>query len=88
MCVMSTAFDRVCEAVGGMAKLARELEVPIQTVNNWSTRGIPVLSCATVEQLCGGAVMRWDMRPDDWHRIWPELIGTEGAPAITAEQTA
>ena len=21
-----------------------------------------------------GAVMRWDLRPDDWHSIWPELI--------------
>jgi hypothetical protein len=21
-----------------------------------------------------GAVMRWDLRPDDWHIIWPELI--------------
>lgn len=82
---MSTAFDKVCEAVGGMAKLARELEVPIQTVNNWSTRGIPVLQCATVERLCDSAVRRWDMRPDDWHLIWPELIGAEGAPQATEQ---
>lgn len=27
----------------------------------------------------------WDLRPDDWHRIWPELIGTEGAPPVAAE---
>lgn len=20
------------------------------------------------------SVMRWDLRPDDWHRIWPELL--------------
>lgn len=20
------------------------------------------------------AVMRWDLRPDDWHRVWPELL--------------
>lgn len=24
----------------------------------------------------------WDLRPDDWHRIWPELIGTEGSPDV------
>ena len=82
---MSTAFDRVCEAVGGMAKVARALDVPIQTVNNWSTRGIPVLMCATVEALCGSAVRRWDMRPDDWHLIWPELIGADGAPAVSEQ---
>lgn len=29
----------------------------------------------------------WDLRPDDWHLIWPELIGTEGAPVVPgAEQ--
>lgn len=25
-------------------------------------------------------VMRWDLRPADWHRIWPELVGIDGAP--------
>jgi len=25
---------------------------------------------------------------DDWHRIWPELIGTEGAPVVPAAQEA
>lgn len=24
----------------------------------------------------------WDLRPDDWHRIWPELIGADGAPPV------
>jgi DNA-binding transcriptional regulator YdaS (Cro superfamily) len=28
------------------------------------------------------AVMRWHLRIEDWHRIWPELIGAEGAPAV------
>lgn len=31
-----------------------------------------------------GQVRRWDTRPDDWYLIWPELIGTEGAPAVPA----
>jgi hypothetical protein len=35
-----------------------------------------------------GAVRRWDLRPDDWHRIWPELIGTDGAPEVPAAQEA
>ena len=26
----------------------------------------------------------WDLRPDDWHRIWPELIDTDGAPQLHA----
>lgn len=31
------------------------------------------------------AVRRWDLRPNDWWLIWPELIGAEGAPAVPAE---
>ena len=49
--------------------------------------------CATdlavnVERESGGAVRRWDLRPDDWDKHWPELIGTEGAPAIPTEAQA
>lgn len=35
-----------------------------------------------VEAESGRAVMRWDLRPADWHRIWPELIGADGAPSV------
>ena len=38
-------------------------------------------NCVLCEKNSGGIVRRWDLRPDDWHRIWPELIGAEGAPA-------
>lgn len=27
----------------------------------------------------------WDLRREDWHRIWPELIGASGAPSVPAE---
>jgi DNA-binding transcriptional regulator YdaS (Cro superfamily) len=33
-----------------------------------------------VERVSGRALRRWDLRPHDWHRIWPELIGIDGAP--------
>lgn len=39
-------------------------------------------NCVAIEQATDRKVMRWDLRPEDWHRIWPELIGAEGAPAI------
>lgn len=35
-----------------------------------------------IEIATGRVVMRWDLRPKDWHRIWPELIGADGAPTI------
>lgn len=44
----------------------------------------PVL-CVQIEAAASGAVMRWELRPDDWHLIWPELIDTAGAPTIPAQ---
>lgn len=41
--------------------------------------------CVQIERLTKGSVCRWDLRPDDWHLIWPELIGTDGAPALPEE---
>ena len=38
----------------------------------------------SIERATGGRVRRWDTRPNDWHRIWPELIGIEGAPPVEA----
>jgi DNA-binding transcriptional regulator YdaS (Cro superfamily) len=39
-------------------------------------------NCVSIERATEGAVRRWDLRPDDWHLIWPELIGAEGAPEV------
>ena len=41
--------------------------------------------CVVIEKVSDGVIRRWDLRPDDWHRIWPELINAEGAPAIPQE---
>lgn len=41
-----------------------------------------------VERESSGAVRRWHLRPTDWHLIWPELIGVEGAPNLPAEPAA
>lgn len=43
----------------------------------------PALSVVIERESCM-QVRRWDLRPADWHLIWPELIGAEGAPEIQA----
>lgn len=30
-------------------------------------------------------VYRWTLRPNDWHVMWPELVGRKGAPAVQTE---
>lgn len=51
-------------------------------------RPVPERRGADLERACEMRVRRWDLFPDDWHRIWPELIGTEGAPPVPAEAAA
>lgn len=39
-----------------------------------------------VERESGATVRRWDLRPGDWHLIWPELVGVHGAPEALREE--
>ena len=48
----------------------------------FSGKSCGAVLAVAIEVATAGDVRRWDLRPDDWHRIWPELIGTDGAPAI------
>ena len=41
-------------------------------------------NCVAIERATSGAVTRRDLRPDDWHLIWPELVTAE-FPAPVAE---
>lgn len=43
---------------------------------------------SAIEAATGGLVMRWDLRPDDWHRIWPELRDRDNAPKVAEAKVA
>lgn len=30
--------------------------------------------CVAIERASGGQISRKDLRPEDWHLIWPELV--------------
>jgi DNA-binding transcriptional regulator YdaS (Cro superfamily) len=42
--------------------------------------------CVEIERATDGGVRRWDLRPNDWHRIWPELIDADGAPPVPQQE--
>lgn len=44
--------------------------------------------CSLAERHSHGAARRWDLRPEDWHLIWPELVGADGAPPVAAVKAA
>ena len=60
----------------GQAKLARALGYEdVRNIAPWvrGERPFPPQQCVAIEQSTEGAVTRKDLRPDDWHLIWPEL---------------
>lgn len=73
-----TAIERAFEAAGGITALASAIGVAQSAPSMWRTRdSVPPLHCAAIESATGGSVTRRDLRPDDWWRIWPELITAE-----------
>lgn len=44
--------------------------------------GFSPAECVRIERSSNRELRRWDLRPKDWHLIWPELIGVDGAPEV------
>jgi DNA-binding transcriptional regulator YdaS (Cro superfamily) len=51
----------------------------------WADRQPGPQYCVAIEDATKGRVRRWDLRPDDWHLIWPELKRKKDAPKIAAK---
>lgn len=61
-------------------KLAEHLGVPPPLISQWRNgRPVPIERCVAIERVTNGAVTRRDLRPADWHLIWPELIEKDAA---------
>ncbi len=67
---------KASEILGSQALLAKAIGVTQPTLNQWISgdRPVPIERCVLIEQATNGQVTRKDLRPDDWHRIWPELV--------------
>lgn len=83
-----SALIRAIDQAGGQRALAEALGVKQQNVWNWLNRDqrVPAEHCAAIEHATG--VSRWELRPEDWWRVWPELIGADGAPDVPPEAKA
>lgn len=82
--------DYVDYEPGLQTDLARRIGCQPQLVWQWArgVRPVPIGRCVPIERATAGAVRRWDLRPDDWDLIWPELIDTSGAPPVPASRAA
>lgn len=66
---------------GRLSALAKLLSAHSPDVSRWAdgSRPVPIEKCVLIEQNTNGDVTRKDLRPNDWHLIWPELADKEAA---------
>lgn len=76
---------QLIDALGGTAAVADLSGVKPPSVSGWKESGrIPdnkLIRLAPIAEARGIAT-RKELFPVDWHQIWPELMGTECAPAV------
>jgi DNA-binding transcriptional regulator YdaS (Cro superfamily) len=67
-------------------RIAEKLGISAATLYQSMTckgAGYSPKECVRIERDSDQELRRWDLRPRDWHEIWPELIGAEGAPKVS-----
>ncbi len=78
--------------LGGMAAFASRLGITPVYLSQLAARQNGRLPspelCVRMEVESARVVRRWHLRPDDWHRIWPELIGADGAPPVPENEAS
>lgn len=76
-------IEKAIRFFGSQSDLARALDVSRMNVRNWIVGAcdVPIKRCVQIEKLTNGAVTRKDLRPNDWHEIWVELLDKPTDPA-------
>lgn len=75
------------EGHGSQTALAKMLSCTPVLISQWANgiRQVPLERCVDIELATLGRVSRADLRPDDWQRIWPELVVRTAASADQTE---
>jgi len=90
VCYYSGGMElRIYLAVRGRTSaLAEKLGVSPAYLYQMATgrRPVPPTVAPEIVKHTEGQVRQWDCRPSDWHLIWPELMGAEGAPTAAEQE--
>lgn len=72
-----TMIEQFISRAGSVKNAANLLKITSPTLLAWRDNDnvkIPIKRCVQIEKLTKEAITRKDLRPDDWHEIWPELF--------------
>lgn len=77
--------SELIDIAGGTASVARFFQIASASVSEWrKMQKLPDDKLIRLAPLIEtkSKIKRWDLRPNDWFLIWPELVGKKGAPKI------
>ena len=83
--------NELIDKFGGTTAVARLFNIKAPSVHAWRTKGIPDGKHIRLSLLAEqhGVASRQELRPDDWHLLWPELIkSTQSKKATKNDITA
>ena len=69
-------------------RLAFSCETSVGHLRNVAFSGKPCGYSLAVRLEKALGIPRWKSRPNDWHEVWPDLIGSKGAPPVLAPAVA
>lgn len=80
---------KIIDELGGTKVLAEFFNIRPPSVSEWRKNGIPKDRLICLAPMCEqrGFASRKTLFPEEWRRIWPELIGIEGAPEVPAGES-
>lgn len=69
--------------------LSRFIDVPPSFVSKMVSgeKAIPAEHCKAIQAFTGGEVTCQEMRPNDWHKYWPELADAPANQSQEATET-
>lgn len=71
--VVIASVEYACQVVGSQRALAKLLGVSPGLIYQWTAgiRGVSIRHCQAIVELTNGHVTVQDLRPYDWHLVWP-----------------
>lgn len=80
---MKEKLNEAISLLGGLSAFSKKIGVKPPTAHGWLNKDeeVPIKRCVQIEKLTNGAVTRKDLRPNDWHEIWVELLDKPTDPA-------
>lgn len=79
----SMTVARLATLIGCSDAQVRQWRIPTDPTKKRRYPGAAY--AAKIERATNGAVMRWDLRPHDWHEIWTSLRRRKDAPSVMLE---